>query len=132
MSAEELEKYARDGALPGWFEASVAASSDEDGSTLGMQSLWSGCVQTLINFATIPTPINARDCKRESGWRTTKLRIRVARPSTTRIRCRNTVRKRGTGRAVWRRNHPQFAPILHPAVLLVWDVVAALVANLGR
>ena len=27
MSAEELEKYARDGALPGWFEAGVAATS---------------------------------------------------------------------------------------------------------
>jgi hypothetical protein len=29
MSADELEKYARDGALPGWFEASVAATGTD-------------------------------------------------------------------------------------------------------
>jgi hypothetical protein len=29
MSAEELEKYARDGALPDWFEASVAATGTD-------------------------------------------------------------------------------------------------------
>lgn len=29
MSADELERYARDGALPGWFEASVAATGTD-------------------------------------------------------------------------------------------------------
>jgi hypothetical protein len=29
MSAEELERYARDGALLGWFEASVAATGTD-------------------------------------------------------------------------------------------------------
>jgi hypothetical protein len=29
MSADELERYARDGALPGWFDASVAATGTD-------------------------------------------------------------------------------------------------------